>query len=186
MARPRPIYVEVAPPPIRYEAPPPRPSPAHVWLAGYWGFENGATVWIGGEWAPPPAPGYVWVPAVWKNHGHRWRYHPGHWKHRHGPVYVEPVPVGPAPAYAGITISGYVTDTRGAPVPGITVLLAGTHQGQVVTDDTGAYVFSGLPPGSYSIRPTGYGCAFAPDVANLNNLGGSVAQDIIVAGCPGW
>jgi hypothetical protein len=55
-----------------------------------------------------------------------------------------------------------------------------------VTDGSGAYVFSGLPPGSYSVRPIGGGCAFSPDVANLSNLGTSVAQDIIVEGCPGW
>jgi hypothetical protein len=55
-----------------------------------------------------------------------------------------------------------------------------------VTNNSGYYVFGGLPPGSYSVRPTGGGCAFAPDVANLNNLYGGVTQDIVVSGCPGW
>ncbi len=64
--------------------------------------------------------------------------------------------------------------------------LAGTQEGQVVTDSSGFYVFSGLPPGSYAIRPSDGGCAFSPDVANFNDLGGDVVQDIIVMGCPGW
>jgi hypothetical protein len=96
------------------------------------------------------------------------------------------VAVGLEGGYGAISISGHVTDMQGAPVSGIVVILAGTQQGEIVTDGSGAYVFSGLPPGSYSVRPTGGGCAFAPDVANLSNLGTSVAQDIIVEGCPGW
>jgi hypothetical protein len=188
LVRPRPIDVEVAPPPVRHVAPPPRPSPAHVWIDGYWGWENGAHVWVAGAWALPPLAGYVWVPARWKRHGHRWEYYPGHWKHHHGPVYIEAesLPPGALPANDGITISGHVTDLQGAPVPGVVVKLSGAREGEVLIDDSGAYRFSDLPPGSYSIRPTGGGCAFAPDVANLSNLGGSVVQDIIVSGCPGW
>ncbi len=186
LAPARPIYVEAEPPRVRYEAPPPRPSPAHVWIAGYWGWEDGTQMWIGGEWATPPSPGYAWEPARWKRHGHRWAYYPGHWKHQHGPVFVEPLAVGPEGGYGAISISGHVTDMQGAPVSGIVVTLAGSQQGEIVTDGSGAYVFSGLPPGSYSVRPIGGGCAFSPDVANLSNLGTSVAQDIIVEGCPGW
>jgi protocatechuate 3,4-dioxygenase beta subunit len=90
------------------------------------------------------------------------------------------------PAYGGeITISGRVMSMQGAPVSGIMITLAGTQEGQIVTDGNGYYAFSGLPPGSYAVRPTG-NCAFAPDVANLNDLYGSVTQDIIVSGCGGW
>ena len=95
--------------------------------------------------------------------------------------------MAPAPSYAGnITISGHVATVEGAPVPGVVVTLAGTQEGRIVTDNSGYYVFGGLPPGSYAVRPTGGGCAFAPDVANLNNLYGSVTQNIVVSGCPGW
>jgi hypothetical protein len=65
------------------------------------------------------------------------------------------------------------------------VMLAGAQGGQIVTDGSGAYVFSGLSPGSYAVRPTG-DCAFAPDVANFNDLYTNVTQDIIVSGCGGW
>jgi hypothetical protein len=181
-----PIYVEVAPPPARQEMRSPRPSPAHVWIGGYWGWQNGVQVWLGGEWVMPPQPGYRWVPARWKRHGHRWVYHPGYWKHRHGPVFVAPVVAAPAPVYAAVTISGHVVTIDGMPVPGVAVTLAGTQEGQSITDANGYYVFSGLPPGSYAVRPEAGGCAFAPDVANLANQAGDVGQDIIVTGCPGW
>jgi hypothetical protein len=170
-----------------------RPSPGHVWVGGYWAYQGDNTVWVDGEWAMPPQPGYVWVGPRWRRHGHRWAFVPGFWRHHHGPVYVEAGvgmggPVGPAPAYAGgpVSISGHVTTVDGAPVPGIMVTLAGSQEGHIVTDNSGYYVFSGLPPGSYAIRPTGGGCAFAPDVVNLNNLYASVNQNIIVSGCPGW
>ena len=103
------------------------------------------------------------------------------------PDYGAPAYAAPAPSYAGnITISGHVATVEGAPVPGVVVTLAGTQEGRIVTDNSGYYVFGGLPPGSYAVRPTGGGCAFAPDVANLNNLYGSVTQNIVVSGCPGW
>ena len=187
LAPAQPVYVDRAPPHVRFEERPPRPSPGHIWIGGYWGWENDTHVWIGGEWAEPPQPGYAWEQPRWRRHGHRWAYAPGYWRHRGGPVYVDPMGSAPAPAYGGgITISGRVMSMQGAPVPGIVVTLAGTQEGQIVTDGGGTYVFSGLPPGSYAVRPTGGGCAFAPDVANLNDLYGSVTQDIIVTGCGGW
>ena len=188
------IYVQVAPPPVRREAPPPRPSPVHIWVDGYWGWDSGQHVWIEGRWHTPPQPGYRWQPARWRRHGHRWVFVPGHW-HRRGRVYVEPVPApapvvvaAPAPAFVegGLAISGHVTSIQGAPVAGITVTLAGSREGRIVTDGSGYYVFPGLAPGSYSVRPTGGGCAFAPDVVNLNNLDRSITQNIVVSGCGGW
>lgn len=179
-----PVYVDAPPPRARYEERPPRPSAGHVWIGGYWGWENGAQVWVNGEWATPPQPGYFWEGPHWRRHGHRWAYTPGYWRHRYGPVYVEPGM--PGPGYAGgVSISGRVMSMQGAPVPGIAVTLAGSQEGQIVTDGSGMYNFSGLPPGSYSVRPTGP-CAFSPDVANFNDLYGSVTQDIIVSGCGGW
>ena len=187
LAPAQPVYVEMAPPRVRYEQRPPRPSPAHIWIGGYWGWENDTHVWIGGEWATPPQPGYAWEPPHWRRHGHRWGYSPGYWRHHGGPVYVgEAMGPEPDPGYGnGITISGRVMSMQGTPVGGIMVTLAGTQEGHIVTDGSGTYAFSGLPPGSYAIRPTG-DCAFSPDVANLNNLYGSVTQDIIVSGCGGW
>jgi hypothetical protein len=70
-----------------------------------------------------------------------------------------------------------VRAANGAPVPGVTVVLAGTSEGRAITDGSGHYSFMALAPGSYSVRPNDRRCNFGPDVANLNNLGGSVVQD---------
>jgi hypothetical protein len=65
----------------------------------------------------------------------------------------------------------------GRPAAGIAVVLAGTSEGRAVTDDNGQYVFRGLAPGSYAVRPNDPRCGFGPDVANLNNLGSSAVQN---------
>ena len=50
-----------APPPLRVEVTPPRPSVKHVWVPGYWVWETNAYVWAPGVWMPPPEPAAVWV-----------------------------------------------------------------------------------------------------------------------------
>jgi len=104
----------------------------HIWIGGYWGWENDAHVWIGGEWAEPPQPGYAWEAPRWRRHGHRWAYSPV-LGHHGGPVYAPPVVSDPAYG-GGVTISGRVMSMQGTPVPGIVVTLAGTQEGQIVTD----------------------------------------------------
>jgi hypothetical protein len=92
----RPVRVMVAPPPLKYEAPPPAPSPRHQWIAGYWASRGGANVWVGGHWAVPPAPSFVWEPARWDNSGGAWTFCEGHWRANEAPdpqqVYVPPPP----------------------------------------------------------------------------------------------
>jgi hypothetical protein len=85
----------------------------------------------------------------------------------------------------GLTIGGRVTTAQGVAVPGITVTLAGSHEGTAVTDGAGYYFLGEYPPGSYSVRPSG-SCAFSPDVVNLNNLNSSVTQDFIASRCRVW
>ena len=74
-----------------------------------------------------------------------------------------------------ITISGTISDASGLPLGGVTVHLDGTSQA-VVVESNGTYSFSGLRAGSYSVRPTLNGCAFVPDVVNLNNLSTNAVQ----------
>jgi hypothetical protein len=95
-------------------------------------------------------------------------------------VYLCIKPTGGNP----VAISGRVTTAQGVAVPGITVTLAGSREGRVVTDGAGYYFFGVFPPGSYSVRPSGP-CAFSPDVVNLNNLYSSITQDFIASGCSG-
>src|SRR4051812_25581458 len=80
-------------------------------------------------------------------------------------------------ALTTITISGRVTDANGLALAHLTVTLSGNVQTTKQTDAQGNYAFTGLNPGSYSVRPTLTGCAFQPDVVNLNNLTASSVQN---------
>ncbi|MCZ2439049.1 MAG: hypothetical protein LC119_02595 [Burkholderiales bacterium] len=74
--------VEVAPPPPRYEVRPLPPGPGYVWIGGYWTWQLGRHVWIGGRWAMPPSPGRAWVPGYWYRSGPGWRWRDGYWRRR--------------------------------------------------------------------------------------------------------
>lgn len=71
------VVVRVAPPPRPHEVIVERPSPHHVWVAGYHRWDGAHYVWVPGVWTVPPQPYY-----------HRWV--PGHWRHTPGGyVWVE-------------------------------------------------------------------------------------------------
>ena len=75
--------VEVAPPAVRVEVVPVRPSPHHFWIGGHWGWRAGyGHVWVPGRWEVARH-GYSWTPARWTREGGHWRFAEGHW-HRHG------------------------------------------------------------------------------------------------------
>ena len=74
------------------------------------------------------------------------------------------------PAPAGI--SGTVTDGAGAPLPGVTVTLAGGSAAQAVTGGDGQYSFAGLAAGgNYTVTPAKDGYVFNPNVRTFNALG---------------
>ncbi len=64
------LVIEEAPPPPEREVIIARPSPSHVWIGGYWGFQAGRHVWISGRWDLPPRPDVVWVAPRWERHRH--------------------------------------------------------------------------------------------------------------------
>ena len=74
-------YVNVAPPPLQYEAIPIAPALGYVWIGGYWNWHLGRHLWIGGRWALPPA-GHHWVPHRWESGQGGWQQHHGHWGRR--------------------------------------------------------------------------------------------------------
>ena len=60
----------------------------------------------------------------------------------------------PALAQDGI-ITGKVTDASGAVLPGVTIVVTGTQvmgQRTTITDETGNYRFTLLPPGVFSVK----------------------------------
>lgn len=71
------IYVQVAPPPPRYEAVPVM-RPGQVWVPGHWEWRNNRHVWLAGYYTRA-RPGYVYSQPVWEQRGDRWSYRPGAW-----------------------------------------------------------------------------------------------------------
>jgi hypothetical protein len=85
-------------------------------------------------------------------------------------------------AITQISISGKITFSNGSPVPGVPVQLNGKSQATQITNATGNYAFTGLATGSYSVRPEKTGCAFSPDVVNLNNQTTNATKNFTASG----
>ena len=68
----------VAPPPLRVEAPTLQPSPAHVWVPGYWKWKDINYEWVDGRWVKAK-PNRAWVPGMWEQQGSYWVWKPGKW-----------------------------------------------------------------------------------------------------------
>src|SRR6188474_2649301 len=83
------------------------------------------------------------------------------------------VPVFSAQADRG-WITGVITDTGGAVLPGVTVTLAGPEQRSVVSNDRGAFVFDNLAPGRYTLRATLPG--FVDLMRNVSVAGAGVVR----------
>ena len=73
------IVVMQAPPAAQQEVPTTRPSPSHVWVAGYWTWRNNQYQWMSGRWEMPPRSGAVWIPPRWQPEGSSWRFYEGYW-----------------------------------------------------------------------------------------------------------
>jgi hypothetical protein len=71
--------VTQAPPAPQPEAVPPRPSSQHVWVPGYWTWQNNRYAWMAGHWEQPPTSTAVWVNPRWEPEGGAFRFYEGHW-----------------------------------------------------------------------------------------------------------
>ena len=72
------VYLNVAPPPPRYEAVP-AARKGYVWAPGYWNYRGHRHVWVRGHWVRARH-GYHWVPGHWDERGnHRWHFTAGRW-----------------------------------------------------------------------------------------------------------
>jgi Glycine zipper/WXXGXW repeat (2 copies) len=76
------VVVQEVPPP-----PPPQrevivvqPSPAAIWINGYWAFEDRRYVWVPGYWAEPPPQRRAFVQPHWERHGEGYVYIRGYWR----------------------------------------------------------------------------------------------------------
>jgi hypothetical protein len=71
------IYLDVAPPPARYEVAP-APRAGYIWAPGYWDWRNGRHAWVRGHWVRE-RPGFYWHPSRWEQREGRWAFERGRW-----------------------------------------------------------------------------------------------------------
>jgi len=81
VVQPQPVYVDPQPQVvIVQQAPPARPSPQHIWIAGSWNWDNQRYSWQAGRYEIPPQPNMVWVAPRYDSDPHGHRYTPGRWQ----------------------------------------------------------------------------------------------------------
>ena len=61
------MMVPGSPPPLPQEIIIEAPSSMHVWMPGYWNWQN-RWIWIPGQWAQPPRPNTEWMERQWRRH----------------------------------------------------------------------------------------------------------------------
>jgi hypothetical protein len=74
------VAIQWAPPPMRWDPPPPQPYVEAVWVGGHWTWWNGEWVWARGYWARPPSPAYVYCEPYYEHRGDLVVFVPGFWR----------------------------------------------------------------------------------------------------------
>ena len=74
------VIVTQAPPALQQEVVLAQPSEDHVWIPGYWTWQNGRYEWIAGRWELPPSDAIAWVPPRWEREGRGYRFYEGYWR----------------------------------------------------------------------------------------------------------
>jgi hypothetical protein len=74
------VIVRTAPPALRKEVIVERPSPRHVWVAGYWVWHSNKHDWVAGHWEVPPRGKTAWVEARWDRRGDSFVFIEGFWR----------------------------------------------------------------------------------------------------------
>lgn len=86
------------------------------------------------------------------------------------------------PVTTGYSISGQVTSTASAPMGGVTITLSGAASGSTITDASGNYNFTGLPPGgSYTVTPSGGSYIYDPPSQSFTSMGGSQTANFMAS-----
>jgi hypothetical protein len=80
VATPPVLVLKEAPPPPRYEPMTPQPASDHVWIPGYWAWQNGQRLWMAGHWEIPPHTGARWVSPRWERQGDGYVFVQGYWQ----------------------------------------------------------------------------------------------------------
>jgi hypothetical protein len=73
------VVVQAPPAPQPPEAIPAQPSSQHVWVAGYWTWQNNRYAWMAGHWEVPPYANAKWTNPRWEPEGNAFRFYEGSW-----------------------------------------------------------------------------------------------------------
>jgi hypothetical protein len=73
------VNVTQAPPALQSDVVLAQPSPADVWIAGYWTWRDPGYRWVPGHWEIPPRSDAVWVAPVIQPQGNGYRFTEGYW-----------------------------------------------------------------------------------------------------------
>lgn len=68
-----------APPALQVETVSQRPSSQHIWIAGYWTWQDNRYAWVAGHWERPPSNSTAWVNPRWEPEGSAFRFYEGYW-----------------------------------------------------------------------------------------------------------
>jgi WXXGXW repeat (2 copies) len=74
------VVVRVAPPRAIVERRSERPSPRHVWIAGYHRWDGNAYAWEPGRWDVPPREHAVWIAPRWQHRHDGYVFVEGRWR----------------------------------------------------------------------------------------------------------
>lgn len=88
------------------------------------------------------------------------------------------------PGTPAFSISGTVTLSGGGPMAGVVMTLSGAATGAVITNATGAYAFTGLANGNYTVTPSLAGFSFTP-ASRAVTISGTNATGRNFVGTPG-
>jgi DNA-binding beta-propeller fold protein YncE len=88
-------------------------------------------------------------------------------------------------AVAAFSANGVIKDAQGVPAAGVTVNATGIGgNATAVTDATGLFVLTGLPAGTYTIKPASASFSFAPDSQSVVVSGSNIAGLAFTANPP--
>jgi len=71
--------MQAPPAPQAPQAIPARPSSEHVWIDGYWTWQNNRYEWMAGHWELPPSSSAKWEYPHYASEGGAYRFYEGRW-----------------------------------------------------------------------------------------------------------
>lgn len=73
------VVLQAPPAPQAPQAIPSRPSAQHVWIDGYWTWQNNRYEWMAGHWDVPPFQGAKWQNPRVESEAGAFRFYEGRW-----------------------------------------------------------------------------------------------------------